>query len=213
MEQIILDFEKNGIQAYNRLDSILFSSGWNHLPFTQELSDMETKLLFPLVSSNLLRIFEHCYAPNHDHSAEVLRKADYLAALLHKRNRSQSLCDLQEIFAKYEPDLTQPRIRCNALFYPELKAYIRCGDLFPQKLFELLEDEDCETIILFPDTCFSDTESAYYTIECTLPKKKLFEVLEKMKIEALTEAANAIEQANLYSNIIPTLTGESSGME
>jgi hypothetical protein len=209
MEQILFDFEKDGIKAFDRLDSILFSSNWKHLTISKELSDTETRLLFPLVRSDLLRIFECRYAPSYGPSTELRRKADQLAYLLHKRHVSQSLFDVLTLFAKHEPD--PYRNEFNAMSYPDLKAYVRCGDLTPKNLFEMLGIEDCEKIFIFQDTSISENESAYYMIECTLPRQKLFEILEEMRQEALLMAYKQMERSR--QDIIPPLSKEESKPE
>jgi hypothetical protein len=209
MEKILFDFEKDGIKAFDRLDSILFSSNWKHLTISKELSDTETRLLFPLVRSDLLRIFECRYAPSYGPSTELRRKAGQLAYLLHKRHVSQSLLDVLTLFAEHEPE--PYRNEFNAMFYPDLKAYVRCGDLTPKNLFEMLGIEDCEKVFIFQDTSISENESAYYIIECTLPRQKLFEILEEMRQEAVLMAYKHMEHSR--QDIIPPLPKEESKPE
>lgn len=209
MEQILFDFEQDGIKAFDRLDGILFSPNWNHLPISKELSDSETRLLFPLVRSDLLRIFECRYVPNYNPSTELRRKANQLAYLLHKRHVSQSLFDVLTLFAEHEPE--PYRNEFNAMFYPDLKAYVRCGDLTPKNLFEILGIEDGEKIFLFKGTSVSEKENAYYMIECTLPRQKLFEILGEIRQEVALRAYKHMER--FRQDIIPPLSKEDSKPE
>lgn len=209
MEQILFNFEQDGMKAFDRLDGILFSTNWNHLPISTEFSDSETGLLFALIRSDLLRIFEYRYVPNYDPSPEIQHKATQLAYCLHKRQVPQSLFDVLELFAEHEPEPYQNE--CNAMFYPDLKAYVRCGDLTPKNLFEMLENEDCEKILLFQGTCVSEKESVYYMIECTLPKQKLFEILGEMQQEVAFKAFKQMERFQI--DIMSTLSKEEAKPE
>ena len=210
MEQLSFEFNKDGLKAFDRLNSILFTSGWNSLHLHEQLIDEETKLLFSLLQHNIIRVFECIYAHKYNFPEEFMRNANFIACVLRKRSVHNALYNALDIFSDYAPDLSQTEN--NALFYPDLKAFIRCGDLSPAKLFELFEKADCEKIILFQDACISGKESAYYIFECTLPKQVLNDLLQKMRDKRLAQMFKHIAAIN--ENIIPEpLPDESSETE
>lgn len=186
MDQITFDFQQDGMSAYDTLDGILFSSGWKHLSVTQETADIETRILVPLLQKDYLRIYEQRYAPTPDITKEMTVSAVRLARFMRKRDPDGAVYNLLRQFGQYEPDL--PHTRCNALYYPELKAYVRCGDLQPRILFELLTDADCTKVILFPLTQISEQEAAYYAIEYMKSKEKLAVGIQELKREAMDSA-------------------------
>jgi hypothetical protein len=63
----------------------------------------------------------------------------------------------------------------NALFFPHIKAFVRCGDLKPEKLFDFLKYDGCERVIVFngakPDE--NSLLEAYYSFEMTVPKSHI----------------------------------------
>jgi hypothetical protein len=187
MEQISFKFNKDGLKAFDRLNNILFTSGWNSLHFHEELIDEETKLLFSLLQHNVIKVFECIYETKYDFPEEFMRNANLIACVLRKRNVYNAL----DIFSNYAPDLSQTEN--NALFFPDIKAFIRCGDLTPAKMFGLFEKADCKMIILFQDACISEKESAYYIFECTIPNQVLNDLLQKMHDKRMVQMFKHVE--------------------
>ena len=208
MEQIAFEFNKDGLKAFGRLDNILFTSGWNSLHLHEQLIDEETKLLFSLLQHNIIRVFECIYAHKYNFPEEFMRNANFIACVLRKRSVHNALYNALDIFSDYAPDLSQTEN--GALFYPELKAFIRCGDLTPEKLFRLFEKVDCEKIILFPDACISETEDAYYIIECTLSKQVFIDALQKMQNEHMSRMLERIAESSdgIFPSLYPDVVSE-----
>ena len=172
--------------------------------------DDETKLLLFLLQYDYVKVFECTYTPKQDFSEESMRHANYVADVLRKRSAHRSLYDALDIFSSYAPDLSHSKK--GFLFYPDLKAYIRCGDLTPKKLLELFETEDCEKVILFPDASISDTEDVYFTFECILPKETLNELQKKMQEDRMTLILQQTEASNDGIHF-PTVPDKSNGTE
>jgi hypothetical protein len=201
MEQISFEFNKDGLKAFDRLNNILFTSGWNSLHLHEELIDEETKLLFSLLQHNVIKVFECIYEPKYNFPEEFMRNANLIACVLRKRNVHNALYNALDIFSNYAPDLSQTKN--NALFFPDLKAFIRCGDLTPAKMFGLFEKADCKKIILFQDACISEKESAYYIFECTIPNQVLNDLLQKMQDKRMALMLKHIAACN--EDVIPKL--------
>lgn len=199
MEQLAFDFERNWKQSYDALDGILFSSGWSRLDYPGADADIETQLLFCLLQRNVLRISEQRYIPSWESSRETDAKAIYVSNLLRKREPDGAVSGLLALFGQYEPEPSHTR--CNALYLPGLRAYIRCGDLRPHVLIELLTDADCDKVLLFQSVLVNDTECAYYTIEYTGSKEKLAAFVQDEKFKANRAAMEQVMRE--YPDLFP----------
>jgi hypothetical protein len=108
-----------------------------------------------------------------------------------------ALLDMASIFSKHDIDISLSKNI--ALFYPHIEAYVRCGNLMPEKLFDLLAHEHCQRIIVFGGTAFGadGTEEAFHSFEMRVPKAYVMERLEVFKqqqFEVLTDALQSIKQ-------------------
>jgi hypothetical protein len=78
---------------------------------------------------------------------------------------------------------------------------VRCGDLSPEKLFEFLQRDGCERIIVFsgakPDE--SRPEEAFYSFEMQAPKSYILERLGELQEERLETYRRFMEQSRLDS--------------
>jgi|GEM_PF-1872059 len=192
-ELIAFDFERDkGMEALKRLENILCSPNWGRSAL--DYRDKRTILLIQLIRMNGLLVYEHRYTPNREYTEETRREAEILSHIFRMRSVNQTMFDLLELFPDQEPD-TRTREH-NALFYPGLNAFIRCGDLNAERMFELFEYDDCEKIIIFPNLYISDTEDAYYIFELAMPKQTLLKVLGEMREERQRELSEALIRAN-----------------
>ena len=103
---------------------------------------------------------------------------------------SSSLLEVAHFFGNREYDIS--RTIFNALYYPELQAYIRLGGITPDRLFEMLEKEDCKAVILFTDTLPANGVDCFYIISCAMPKDEFLKELEAMQERMLSEMHEAL---------------------
>ena len=176
MERLRFDFESDGYATVENLNSILYSSGWKRLTFM----DGHERLLSGLLAKEIIEVSEARYTPEQER----------LTHILHKRGLDASLLDMVELFgvdAGFRP------ARHNTLYYPAQKAFIRCGDVQPAWLLELLENEDCASVFLFPSTQMYKKDTAYYVFSLAIPKKQFIEIVEKYRV-ALIKKMSAAKQ-------------------
>ena len=176
--QVIFDFDEDGgLKALEKLEAIMCSAHWSRRRLNYE--DDRTALLIHLIRLNGLAVYE-CRNPlEPDYSEENVCRARKLTNLFRKRQMDSSMLKLAMLFPNQEPDL---RIReHNALFYPGLKVFIRCGDLDAGDLFDMLEHEGCDGVIVFPGDYATDHTVAYYTFARFMSRQELIEMLEKLR--------------------------------
>ncbi len=190
MERLRFDFESDGYATVENLNSILYSSGWKRLTFM----DGHERLLSGLLAKEIIEVSEARYTPEQEHAQEVWRMAERLTHILHKRGLDASLLDMVELFgvdAGFRP------ARHNTLYYPAQKAFIRCGDVQPAWLLELLENEDCASVFLFPSTQMYKKDTAYYVFSLAIPKKQFIEIVEKYRVALFKKMSAAIQETGL----------------
>lgn len=197
MRQILFDFDKDSVSVFDALDGILFSSGRQSLSIDPEYAG-ETRLLFTLLQRGAVKIYECDCLYKTKFPKDFQREAHKIANILQKRSVTNPLYNALHMLSDYEPDLQ--RTLGNALYYPELRAYLRCGDLSPEKLFALLGAGECDRIILFHDTAPAETPplpnmEPYYVIQSDIPGEKIAECLREAKTESLINAVRATEKS------------------
>jgi len=188
-DPIILDFSGDEWEAVKKLESILCTTPWRkHLNVYDDFPS-ETKLLIQLLREKAIIIGEVYYTPHEKLTEETVKKANTYLLYLHKRQVDHNLYSVVNLFSEYEIDIfLTDRL---ALFYPHIQAYVRCGDLEPAKLFELMQKDCCKRVIIFngaqPDD--NDPQEAFYSFEMQAPKtyilEKLAELQDKKKRKAL----------------------------
>lgn len=187
MREITFDFINDWSGAYDTLDGILCSSGWHRLSFTDDYA----QFLFRLLSAKIISVHEsECSSPVAV-SDELRRKEREYAGILRKRNPSGTLLSLLLWADGMEPDYK--RMEYLALYYPEQKAYARCGDLKPQRLLKLLEKEFCDNLLVFPEHLI-DNKSVYYTFNSAIPHEQFAKLMNAFR-EAQTEKLSAALEA------------------
>jgi galactokinase len=107
------------------------------------------------------------------------------------------------MFSDYEHIVT--REQRNALYYPDLRAYLRCGDLDPRMLIEMFCEERCAKIILFHDTVSArelplPNMDTFYVIESKAPHEMLTTQISRRKEELMMAS---YERLKLRDDIIP----------
>ena len=108
-------------------------------------------------------------------------------------------------FSRYDPDIE--KTDNGSLFYPAINAYVRCGDLSPKKLFELMQKDGCERVMVFGNGLRMDKEypwEEFHSFEMRAPKAYILEKLEQMWDEQMEVIRRAMEKAGANS-IIPNI--------
>lgn len=203
-ERVDLDFSINGgLAAVKYLEDILSSGHWSDRPL--DLNDEWTMLLLRLIRFGDIAVFKRVYAPKKA-TPELMRRAHDLNMFIKKRHDGGILIDVANIFAGFEYD--GRKTEYNSLFFPELKAYVRCGGIPPDRLLELLWQEGCETVFLFP-VRYAEYDDAYFAFTLTEPKGQFLEEVEKTHdriSDMMHEIARKLEEKN--GHLFPKLDFE-----
>jgi len=195
IERIPFEFNGDGILAdAEKLEGILCSGHWSDR--TLNYKDERTKLLLRLLQIGGVAVYKREYTPMTDASPEIRRRANELNMFMNKRNVSQMLLDIANIFFSHEYD--GAKTIYNALFFPALKAYVRCGGLPPDRLLELLEQDGCEAVMLFPDIrADAGDEDIFYIFMLAMPKDMYLDTLGEMReqiAKTIYEAMRKMEE-------------------
>jgi len=152
IEQIKFDFSGDGgLENLKVLEDILHSGHWSDKPLNYE--DERTILLMQLLQNGGIAVYKRGYEQK-EVTSEIRRRAEEINIYMKKRYVSGTLLDIAGIFLVHEYDKSKTEF--NSLFFPELKAFVRCGGLPAYKLIGLLEQDGCEAVFLFPDTSSDD---------------------------------------------------------
>lgn len=185
-----LSFDFNDIGALRRLEDILCSGHWSERGLNDE--DMRTKFLLQLLQAGAIIIYKREYIQKFDASPKIQQRANALHLLMGKRNIGQAVLDIADIFFDYA---YEPKTIYNSIYFPKLKAFVRNGNLPPERLFELLEYDDCDTVMLFSDMQ-SDGGTFFHAIHRSMPRELFSKELEAMQgrqTEAMREALKQVE--------------------
>ena len=192
IKRVYFDFREDGFKdSVRKLDEILCSGGWtcHGLMYDRD----ETLLLAQLLHVGGIGIFEREFTLREDCTPEVRARAGELFDEMRKRSGGGMMSEISRLFPH---EFEHGRTLHNAPFYPTLKAYIRCGSLSPEWIFEMLEKEDCERIILFPDGVISTTEGVHYFIVRSMPRSDFMEELQTMKDKRLSLIYEMLQGTN-----------------
>ena len=197
----ILDFGVDEWEAVKKLESILCTTPWNrHLNIYDNLPS-ETKLLIEMLIERAIVIGEVYYTPT-EITEDTRKKARNYLMYLHKREIDYNLLNMVNCFSENEIDMSLTDKF--ALYYPHIKAYVRCGDLEPEKIFEFLQRDCCERVIIFNDAQpeANSLAEAFYSFEMNAPKAYILEKMAKLQ-EKKTEAFRLALEKIEIDNIIP----------
>jgi len=210
----MLDFSGDIIESIRKLESILYTSGWNKYFMIRSDIQNEDKLLVSLIREGAIAVGEVYYTFTYDFTEELKEKAQkYFYRLKRKRNMDSIYLNAVNYFSKYEVDIE--KTDNDALFYPDLKAYVRCGDLSPQKLLELMKKDGCERVIIFGNGIYQDKEhpwEEFHSFVMQAPKTYILERLEKLEEEVLETIRIALNKAgsdDVIPSIFPKIGGDS----
>jgi len=153
-----------------------------------------------------IAVCEIYYTFTRDFTEEVEEKAHRYFHRLGKRDMDSIYLNAVNCFSKYEPDID--KTDNGALFYPDMKAYVRCGNLSPRKLFELMQQDGCERVIIFGSGLRQDKEQPweeFHSFEMHAPKAYILEALNKMRDEQMQMVCLAMEKTGI-NDIIPDVS-------
>lgn len=193
VERVQFDFSGDkGLEAADRLEDILCSGNFGDRGL--DYKDEHTLLLLRLLANGGIAIYKRAYTKRTDTPPEIRRRAGEINHIIRKRYVTQTLLDIADIFSEYEYD--GGRTVYNSLFLPELKAYIRCGGLPPDRLFEMLEQDGCDMVLLFPDAQFAEGDF-FHAFSRVMPREAFANALAEMNeriLEAMHEASRKWEE-------------------
>lgn len=200
VERVLFDFSGEEISdAVGRLEHILCSRHWSDRGLPCE--DDWAELLLRLLTIGGISVYKRYYEPRLDASCEIRNRAGLYQSLMRKRGTSQALLDIAGIFGKY--DFDGKKTIYNALFFPELSAYVRYGGLTTERLFELFSQDDCDMVIIFQDL-YQGGEAAFYAFTRPMPRELFMDEIAQLRqrrISVLDEAARKI--AKPYDGVFP----------
>jgi len=154
-KQIHFDFCNNYKESMTALaDDILFASGREHFP----IDDWNADLLIELIHRQQVGVFAQKYSLEKDPDIDY-QKVNEIVDLIGKRTPGL-ISHALRIYKDHKP--LKRRNEYNALYYPDLKVYVRFGNLRPVKLLDMLTEENCNGVILFRDVVDSDTEDRFF---------------------------------------------------
>jgi len=196
MKQIIFDFKERFMESMGILEyEILFTSGRSHLQF----DNMDTSLLIAMLRDNVVAVFEQQYQHGIDYPDEIEEKAAEASLFLPRRSTVYPIQAALSIFAPHEPE--KRRSVYNALFFPGLKAFVRFGDLEPNRLLEMLNEPDCDKVYVFPYA-----GDSYYSFELRITKEQFNMVMKNLGELKFERIANALDEANQKrSHVFPEI--------
>ena len=200
---VILDFGGDEWEAVKKLEAILCTTPWNHYLNIYDDTPNETKLLLELLREKAIVVGE-VYYTRAEITEEHIRKASEYLLYLHKREIDHNLLSIVNFFSNHEIDI--PLTDRFALYYPHIKAYVRCGDLEPVKLFDLLRNDYCEKVIMFNGATTDDGSEyeAFYSFELRMPKTYITEKLAKLQDEKTEMIFRTLEKIG-NDRIIPDI--------
>ena len=214
-DPIILDFSGDETEAIRKLASILYTSGWNNYIIVDPDMPSEDKLLFSLIRERAIDVGEVYYIYKKDFTEELKNKAYNYFHRLRKRDMDSIYLNAVNHFSKHEPDIEKT---CNgALFYPAINAYVRCGNLSPEKLLELMQKDDCKRVIVFGSDLRLDREQpweAFHSFEMNAPKEYILQRIEELqeeKVQGLHEALEKSGANEVFKDIFSSVYNEEQG--
>ena len=192
--------------------SILYTSGWNNYIIVDPDTPSEDKLLFSLIREKAVGVGEVYYTYTKDFTEELREKAYGYFHRLRKRDMDIIYLNAVNHFSKHEPDIE--KTYNGALFYPAINAYVRCGNLSPEKMLELMRKDDCKRVIVFGSGLRLDKEhpwEAFHSFEMTAPKEYILQRIEELqeeKVQRLHEALKKSDADKVFNNIFPSVSNE-----
>ena len=195
-EQVLFDFNNRYAESLSVLaDDILFASGREHFP----MDDPSADLLLELLQSQQIGVFAQKYTLEKDAPAGYNQKINELADLVGKRTPGL-IGQALHIYKDLEPQ--KRRNEYNTLYYPDLKAYVRFGNLRPVKLLDMLAEDNCDGVILFRDCVDSDTEDRFFLFMLGMPQPEYRAILETAREKQNDAMLGAVQMAAERSNNI-----------
>ena len=197
-EQILFDFVGRYSESMTTLgNGILFASPWGRYPLNEPNAD----LLLDLLQHQQIKVYAQKYSLETDSSKDDHHKAQELADLVGKRSTA-SIFHAVHIYQGYEP--LKRRNKYNALYYPDLKAYVRFGTLHPNKLLDMLGEDNVEGVVLFHDCADSTFEDRFFIFILGVQQSEFQAIMENSKEKQNEALIEAIKQAGSRGiNIIP----------
>jgi hypothetical protein len=117
---VILDFSGSAREVLDKLESILYTSGWSHYIIVDPDTPSEDKLLFSLIREGAIAVGEVYYTFMRNFTEEVKDKAHKYYHRLKKRDIDTIFLNAVNHFSKHEPDIE--KTDNGSLFYPAING-------------------------------------------------------------------------------------------
>ena len=205
-DPIILDFSGDVTEALNLLESILYTSGWNNHIRAYLDTPNEDKLLFSLIREGAIAVGEVYYTFTRDIPEDIQSRANKYFHRLRKREIDSIYLNAVNYFSRHEPDIE--KTDNGALFYPAISAFVRCGNLSPQRLLELMQTDGCERVIVFGSGLRYDKEQpweVFRSFEMRAPKEYILQKLNDLQEERMQHYF-AVSERSEAKEMFPTVS-------
>ena len=208
----MLDFSGDVVESVRKLESIIYTSGWNKYLMILPDTPNEDRLLFSLLREGAIAVGEVYYTFTDDFTDELKEKAQTYFYRLKKRAMDSIYLNAVNYFSQHEADIE--KTDNGALFYPDIQAYVRCGDISPSKLLELMQKDGCERVIVFGNGLRQNKEQPweeFHVFIMQAPKAYILERLEKLASEVAEAIYRAMEKAGINDvipNVFPVIEGD-----
>jgi len=162
--------------------------------------------LFSLLREGAVSVGEVYYTFTNDFTEELKERAYNYFHRLRKRDMDSIYLNAVNHFSKYEPDIE--KTANGALFYPEINAYVRCGDLSPSKLLDLMATDGCERVIIFGNGLRQNRDEPweeFHSFEMRAPKDYILQRLKELQEETSEAIHRAITKAGI-NDVIPDVS-------
>jgi len=202
LEHIRFDFSgDNVLAAMEKLEDILCRGHWSNKPLN--FNDHHTALLLRLLHIGGIHVYRRTYEQQ-DTTPDIRQRANELNNVFNKRDVGQTLFDIARIFDGYSHD--GARRMYNSLFIPELKAYVRCGALPPERLLDFFEQDGCEMVALFTEM-YDGEENAFFAFTLAMPRELYMKALGEMRDQIASAMHEALLKTKETSErIIPSVS-------
>ena len=203
-ERIPFDFTGDaGVASLDKLEDIMRAGHWGSsgLMFGLIEKSEPVLLLLRLLEIGGIALYKRDYVPQEEISPEIRQRAEDYNVYMRKRDVRQPLLDIASLF--YENEFDGSKTVFNSLFFPAMRAFVRCGSLTPEKLFEMLERDGCDRVLLFSGEQY-EGEYCCHEFLRAMPRHDFMNALEAMRKRTLSAMHEAICRAEAQG-IFPSL--------
>jgi hypothetical protein len=190
--RVTFDFQNQWSESLEKLEQILCSSHWTG---RLNITDDRVNFLLDLVGSGAIAVYE-CLYERQTASSEIEAHAQDFASMMRKQYVTPAVTDMAVLFVNETAETV--RDFRNVIHLPERRVFTKSNGMEPSQLMELLEREDCDAVLLFPDFPLCETR-ALYAYSLGVSRGEYNHLLEEFRDWQMQEMAAATERANEYA--------------